>query len=101
MLFRGDEFKVSRGEIAFDDKQRVAPRFEVRAVAESKKRKDASIVFAAHGDRDAFEIRVSCDAADAPKPFTCDFAQNKLRCDSFDDLVTLWVCRPGSQLSSR
>lgn len=101
VLYRGDEFKVSRGEIAFTDKQRVAPRFEVRAAAESKKRKDANIVFAAHGDRDAFEIRISCDAADAPKPFTCDFAQNKLRCDTFDDLVTLWVCGPSSQLSAR
>jgi len=101
VLYRGDEFRVTRGDIAFDDAERIAPSFDLRAVAEKRKRPDATILFSARGSRDSFDLEVRCDASGPePPPFTCDFADNRLRCDSFDDLVRLWVCRPDAQLSS-
>jgi hypothetical protein len=105
VLFHGDEFVVTRGEIAFDDEHRVAPSFDVRAVAERKGRADASVVFRARGTREAFDIGVRCDAGAAgaagePPPFSCEYAHDKLRCDSFDELVQLWLCRSKATLSS-
>jgi translocation and assembly module TamB len=101
VLFRGDEFKVTRGDIAFDDAERLDPSFDLRGVAEKRKRPDATILFSARGSRDTFDLKVSCEASGPePPPFTCDFTDNRFRCDSFDALVRLWVCRPGAELSS-
>jgi hypothetical protein len=103
VLFHGDEFQVTRGEIGFDDERRVAPSFDVRAVAERRKRADTNIVFLAHGTRDSFDLRVRCDVNDTPvaaPPFTCDYAHDKLRCDSFEQLTRLWTCQPKTELSS-
>jgi hypothetical protein len=101
VLYRGDEFRITRGVIAFDDEERVVPRFDLRAVAERKKRPDANIVFLARGDREAFDLQIRCDArSSAPPPFTCDFAQDRLRCDDLDALIRLWVCRAEHALTS-
>lgn len=101
VLYRGDEFKITRGAIVFEDPQRVAPDFELRAVAEKRKRPDAQILLWTRGNRHTFDLQVRCEASGAePPPFTCDFRDNRLRCDSFDDLVRLWVCRPETELSS-
>jgi translocation and assembly module TamB len=101
VLYRGDEFRITQGMIAFDDPQRVAPDFELRAVAEKRKRKDAQILLWTRGNRHTFDLQVRCEAnGGAPPPFTCDFRDNRLRCDSLDDLVRLWVCRPEAALSS-
>jgi len=95
VLFHGDEFQISRGQMTFDDEQRVAPVFDVRAVAQKRTRKDASIVFEARGDREAFRLGVRCDAGAATvlaEPFACDFVADHLRCDRFEQLVDLWAC---------
>ncbi len=103
VLFHGDQFQVTRGEVAFDDAKRVAPKFDVRAVADRHKRADSNIVFMARGDRDAFDLHVKCEpyagTADTP-PFTCDYAKDQLRCDSFERLVQLWLCRSKPEFSS-
>ena len=99
VLFRGDEFQLTRGEITFDEPTRIDPNFDVRAVADARKNAKANIVFAAKGNRDAFDVSVRCDAAAAPTPFTCDYARDKLRCDDFERLVQIWVCEPKSVVS--
>jgi autotransporter translocation and assembly factor TamB len=84
VMFHGDEFQLTRGEIGFDEATRIDPNFDVRAVADARKKNDkASIVFSAHGNRDAFEVLVRCDAKVGPAPFTCDYAHDRLRCDDF------------------
>jgi translocation and assembly module TamB len=102
VLYRGDEFQITRGEIAFNDKKRVDPSFDVHAVATGRKHPDSSVVFSARGDRDAFDLNVHCENADVaapPPPFSCDYKNDNLRCDSFEQLVALWVCRAGDKLS--
>jgi translocation and assembly module TamB len=102
VLYRGDEFQITRGAVSFADPERVDPVFDLRAIAQKRARADASIVFSARGDRDAFQIDVRCDTkhGTAPEPFDCDFANDKLRCDGFDILVQQFACRPKTELSS-
>ena len=102
VLYRGDEFQIARGAVSFADPERVDPVFDLRAIAQKRSRPDASIVFSARGDRDAFQIDVRCDTDNgtAPEPFECDFAHDKLRCDQFDELVQQFACRPKTELSS-
>ncbi|HEY2735309.1 MAG TPA: translocation/assembly module TamB domain-containing protein [Polyangiales bacterium] len=101
VLFYGDQFHVTHGEISFADQQRIAPHFDLRAVAERPKRPDTSIEFHAHGSREAFDVAVRCDAqgASEPPPFTCNYAHDHMRCDSFEQLVALWVCRSKPTMS--
>jgi hypothetical protein len=100
VLYRGDEFKITRGAIAFDDPSSVAPDFEVRAVAEKRKRPGSTILLWTRGNRHSFDLQVRCEASGGePPPFTCDFRDNRLRCDSFNDLMRLWVCQPEAELS--
>ncbi|HMI92240.1 MAG TPA: translocation/assembly module TamB domain-containing protein, partial [Polyangiales bacterium] len=102
VLYRGDEFQITRGAVSFADPERVDPVFDLRAIAQKRSRADASIVFSARGDRDAFQIDVRCDTKQGtpPDPFDCDFANDKLRCDGFDTLVQQFACRPKTELSS-
>ncbi|HEX4354494.1 MAG TPA: translocation/assembly module TamB domain-containing protein, partial [Polyangiales bacterium] len=101
VLFYGDQFHVTHGEISFDDRQRIAPNFDLRAVADQPKRPDTSIVFHAHGSREAFDVALRCDskAASEPPPFTCNYARDRMRCDTFEQLVALWVCRSKPTMS--
>jgi translocation and assembly module TamB len=103
VLYRGDEFQVARGEVSFDDEHRVAPTFEVRAVSEKRKRPDTSVVLLAHGTRDTFNMTVRCDAGAAggePRPFSCDYVHDDLRCDTFERLVQQWLCRAKPERSA-
>ncbi|MFI5305891.1 MAG: translocation/assembly module TamB domain-containing protein [Polyangiales bacterium] len=103
VLFHGDEFQITRGEVGFVDERRVTPSFELRAIAERRAQTDTNIVLVARGGRDAFDLHVECEPAagraDTP-PFTCDYAHEELRCDSFEHLVKLWLCRGTTELSS-
>jgi autotransporter translocation and assembly factor TamB len=102
LLFQGDQFQITHGAITLTDAQRIAPSFAVSALAEQAKRPDTRVLFAAHGTRDAFKVAVSCQgpgAAAAPPPFTCDYARDRMRCDSFEQLVALWVCRTPARVS--
>jgi translocation and assembly module TamB len=101
VLFYGDQFHVTHGEIAFTDPTRIAPQFDVSAVADRPKRPDTSIVFHAHGTREAFEVMVHCEAPGSgePPPFTCKYARDHVHCDSFEQLVALWLCRTKPTLS--
>jgi hypothetical protein len=95
ILFQGDQFHFTRGEIALNDPARVAPHFDVRAVADQPRRKDTSVVLTAEGTRDAFKVAVQCEAREAPvdaPPFTCNYAHDKMACDDFDRLVAQWSC---------
>jgi len=95
ILFQGDQFHFTRGAIALTDPARIAPRFDIRAVADRPKRKDTSVVLSAQGTREAFKVAIQCDAGtaavDAP-PFTCNYAHDKMACDDFDRLVAQWTC---------
>jgi hypothetical protein len=44
---------------------------------------------------------VHCEAKGAvePPPFTCKYARDHVHCDSFEQLVALWVCRSKPTLS--
>jgi hypothetical protein len=101
VLFYGDQFHVTHGEIAFTDPTRIAPQFDVSAVADRPKRPDTSIVFHAHGTREAFDVEVHCEAPGSgePPPFTCKYARDHVHCDSFEQLVALWLCRTKPTLS--
>jgi hypothetical protein len=100
VLYRGEEFRITRGAIAFEDPDRVAPSFDLRGVGEKRRRPDATIHFLARGSRDTFDLQVRCEASGSPPPpFTCDFTDNRFRCDSFEDLVQLFVCKPQAELS--
>jgi hypothetical protein len=102
VLFHGDEFEIARGAVRFDDETRVAPVFELRAVAKKRTRKDASIVLQAKGDRESFALDVHCDAGTArvlAPPFACAFEHDRLRCDGFEQLATLWSCPVRTELS--
>jgi hypothetical protein len=102
VLFHGDEFEIARGAVELTDAARIAPEFELKAVARKRTRKDASIVFEARGDRDAFHLGVHCDASGArvlAPPFACDFTGDALRCDRFEELVELWRCPVRTELS--
>jgi len=102
VLFHGDEFEIARGAVSFGEETRVAPVFELRAVAKKRTRKDASIVLEAKGDRESFSLGVRCDAGGArvlAPPFACEFARDQLRCDSFEQLVSLWSCPVRTELS--
>ena len=104
VMYHGDEFLITRGAVSFADPERVDPVFDLRAIAQKHTRPDASIVFSARGDRDAFQIDVRCDAGNTPlaiEPFDCDFAHDKLRCDDFNKLVEQFACRPKTELSER
>jgi translocation and assembly module TamB len=104
VMYHGDEFLITRGAVSFADPERVDPVFDLRAIAQKHTRPDASIVFSARGDRDAFQIDVRCDAGSTPlaiEPFDCDFAHDKLRCDDFNKLVEQFACRPKTELSER
>jgi hypothetical protein len=95
LLFQGDQFHFTRGDIALSDPARIAPRFDIRAVADQPKRKDTTVVLSAQGTREAFKVAIQCDAGtaavDAP-PFTCNYAHDKMACDDFDRLVAQWTC---------
>ncbi|HKP55234.1 MAG TPA: translocation/assembly module TamB domain-containing protein, partial [Polyangiales bacterium] len=96
LSFQGDQYNVTQGHVAFGDPQRIAPKFELRAVADRRKRPDAQIVFSARGTRDAFAIDVRCDAGPSkttPAPFKCAYAGDQLRCDDWNHLVATYVCR--------
>ena len=102
VLFHGDEFEIARGAVSFGEETRVAPVFELRAVAKKRTRKDASIVLEAKGDRETFALDVHCDAGAArvlAPPFACAFAHDQLRCDRFEQLATLWSCPVRTELS--
>jgi translocation and assembly module TamB len=102
VLFRGDEFRVTRGDVAFDETDRIDPNFDIRAQAQGKKQPNSSILFTAHGNRDQFAVRVRCDSSkpSEARPFACDYAGDKFHCDEFDKLVQVWMCRPKTELSS-
>jgi hypothetical protein len=95
LLFQGDQFHFTRGDIALNDPARIAPRFDVRAVADQPKRKDTAVVLSAQGTREAFKVAIQCDAGaaavDAP-PFTCNYAHDRMACDDFERLVAQWTC---------
>jgi hypothetical protein len=95
LLFQGDRFHFTRGDIALTDATRIAPSFDVRAVADQPKRQNTSVVLSAQGTRDAFKVAIQCDAGampvDAP-PFTCKYARDRMVCDDFDRLVAQWTC---------
>jgi hypothetical protein len=96
LSFQGDQYNITQGSIAFGDPQRIAPKFELRAVADRRKRPDAQIVLQAHGTRDAFAIDVRCDAGPSkttPAPFKCAYTGDQLHCDDWDHLVATYVCR--------
>lgn len=102
VLFHGDEFEIARGAVSFGEATRVAPVFELRAIAKKRTRKDASIVLEAKGDRETFSLDVRCDAGGArvlAPPFACAFARDQLRCDRFEQLVNLWSCPVRTELS--
>jgi hypothetical protein len=95
ILFQGDQFHFTRGDIALNDPGRVAPRFDVRAVADQPRRTDIAVVLTARGTRDAFKVAVQCEAGEAPvdaPPFTCNYAHDRMACDDFDRLVAQWSC---------
>jgi translocation and assembly module TamB len=95
ILFQGDHFHFTRGDIALNDPARVSPHFDVRAVADQPRRKDTSVVLTARGTRDAFKVAVQCEAGEAPvdaPPFTCNYAHDRMACDDFDRLVAQWSC---------
>jgi hypothetical protein len=106
ILFQGDQFHFTRGDIELRDPARIAPRFDVRAVADQPKRQDTSVVLSAQGTRDAFVVAIQCDAGsvavDAP-PFTCNYAHDRMSCDDFDRLVAQWACptKLGGRASTR
>jgi autotransporter translocation and assembly factor TamB len=101
VLFYGDEFHVTHGEIAFTDPSRIAPQFDISAVADQPKRPDTSVVFHAHGTRETFDVNVHCEAPGSgePPPFTCKYAHDHVRCDNYEQLVALWLCRTKPTLS--
>ncbi|HKU43445.1 MAG TPA: translocation/assembly module TamB domain-containing protein [Polyangiales bacterium] len=96
VMFQGDQYNVTQGRVAFADPQRIAPNFELRAIADRRTRPDRRIVLSARGTREAFALDVRCDAGPAkttPAPFQCAYAGERLRCDDWDRLVTLYVCK--------
>jgi hypothetical protein len=99
VLFQGDEFSLTRGELRFEDRRRVSVQFDVAGEAPARKRAGARIVFEAVGDGQRFELSVRCvtrsgDDRGVPERFRCRFRNDALQCDTFDTLVTLWVCEP-------
>ncbi|HEX4354493.1 MAG TPA: CDP-alcohol phosphatidyltransferase family protein [Polyangiales bacterium] len=53
------------------------------------------------GLRGTFDVALRCDskAASEPPPFTCNYARDRMRCDTFEQLVALWVCRSKPTMS--
>ena len=104
LFFQGDQFRVTRGALAFREPSRIAPRFELSAVAEHPRQPDIAVVLGARGTRDAFKVTVRCDNRgidSAPPPFTCDYSNDRMRCDTMQQLVALWVCRSESASARR
>lgn len=62
--FRGTEFKVRQGDIAFDDETRVDPRFDLIATTDVRRQHDQAnwrVQMHAWGSRDSFQFQLSSD----------------------------------------
>lgn len=62
--FRGTEFEVRQGDIAFDDETRVDPRFDLIATTDVRRQQDQAnwrVEMHAWGSRDSFQFQLSSD----------------------------------------
>ena len=103
VLFHGDEFQLKRGDIVFDERERIDPNFDVRAAAESRKNPNASIVFSAHGNRDTFGlIRSAATPARLPRRRRSPATTRATTCAATTSIgwCTLWLCQPKAELSA-